>query len=89
MKKRLAALMCALLLLISGCVGETESTAETVAIYRIVKTENQTNGELLRAETVELQTGITKLNFILQKLQMKPEDASALYQGWLETIGQA
>jgi glycerol kinase len=21
--------------------------------------------------------------------QMKPEDASALYQGWLETIGQA
>lgn len=74
MKKRIPVLLCVFALLLAGCGERAEVAAETVDIYRVIKTDSQTDGELLRTETVERQTGVTKLNFILQELQRPSAD---------------
>lgn len=69
MKNRLIAALCLAALVLCACGKNKDRDGETVEIYRVVRTEYQTGGELLRAETLEKAEGMTKLDFILGQLQ--------------------
>ncbi len=69
MKKRSIAVLCLAAILLCACGKSSSRGGETVEVYRVVNTEYQTGGELLRAEVLNKAEGMTKLNFILSQLQ--------------------
>ncbi len=69
MKRRLVAAVCLLALVFLGCGSQSGQSSETVEIYRVVKSEYQMGGELLRAETLPKASGVTALDFVLNQLQ--------------------
>ena len=69
MRKRSIAALCLAALLLCACGKSSSRGGETVEVYRVVNTEYQTGGELLRAEVLNKAEGMTKLNFILSQLQ--------------------
>lgn len=75
--RKAAAALFAAALLICGCAcgSSGAESGETIEVYRVVKTEFQTGGELLRAESIKKTGGRTDPELIISLLQQTPEDA--------------
>lgn len=70
MKKWLMLLIFVLTALLCACGQESSESANDVPlVYRPLKTEYQTNGELIRAEKLNRQSGVSGVELILKALE--------------------
>ena len=73
--KRCLPLLLILCLLLGACSDRGEVTDyDTIEVYRVLKPDSQTNGELLRAESVPIEADADLLHAMLDALESSPAD---------------
>lgn len=76
-KLRAAAVFLALLALLPACSETREDAGNVIEVYRVVKEEFQSGGELIGTETIELSPGADKLHSALAAIS-QPSGSAAL-----------